>query len=96
MSAKLKLVCLKGFHGSPAIKYSLEIQVSDVAKLDEVRPQVVDLPVRLSVVLHLRPQVLLQVQLAVVDLSKSALQLFVIDQKATKGGRNQMSQIQLR
>lgn len=73
--------------------YLLKVQVSDVAQLDDVWPQAVNLPVRLSVVLHLRSQVILQVDFALVYLPKTALQLLIIDQKAkgSKGHRSKYS-----
>lgn len=64
---------------------SLQVLVSDVAQLDEVGPQAVHLPVRLSVVLHLGPQVFLQMDFAVVNLPQTTLQLLVINQKAAEG-----------
>ena len=72
--------------GHPRIYYSLEILVSDVAKLDEVWPQAIDPPVGLSVVLHLGSQVLLEVDFAVIDLHQSALELLVVDQEANREG----------
>ena len=66
----------------------LEVLVSNVAQLDEVWPQAIHLPVRLSVVLHLRCQVFLQVDFAVIDLPKTALELLVIYQKAKGGNSN--------
>ena len=75
-----------GLPETPEIYYSLEILVSDVAELDEVWPQAVDPPVGLPVVFHLRPQVVLQVHLAVVDLHQSVLELLVVDQEANRKG----------
>lgn len=74
------------------IRHSLEVLVSDVAKLDEVRPQAVHLPVCLSVVLHLRSQVFLQMDFAVIDLPETTLQLLVVDQKTNPMRRSHRSE----
>lgn len=89
MQRKVSLSHTKCFPGIPrnniVTAHSLEVQVSDVAQLDDVGPQAVDLPVRLPVVLHLRSQVILEMDFALVYLPETALQLLVIYQKANKG-----------
>lgn len=66
------------------MSYLLKVLVSDIAHVDEVWPQAVDLPVCLSIVLHLYSQVFFKVDFTVINLPEATFQLLVVYKKANK------------
>lgn len=66
------------------MSYLLKVLVSDVAQLDEVWPQAVDLPVCISIVLHLYSQVFFKVDFTVINLPEATFQLLVVYKEANK------------